>query len=193
MYEAEYQTAEIEEEDNNIKEMKLFWEKHNIETLSELIRQEEDNNIKEMKLFWENHNVETLSELIRQANPVHVKCKCCGCIVSGRWIEDSGSENPWTCLFAAWLETQILNCGMLIERGSMQNKCIMGHDCNPTKWVIDSDVHFIRKADAHMPSQEGTKWRYFTYGSKIFNATSVNDPEIRKLKKLFEILGGTQN
>ena len=143
-----------------------------------------------MKIFWEKHNVEELRELTRQANQKYVQCKCCGCVVSGRWVEDSYCENPWTCLFAKWFDTQILNCDMLVERGSKQNKCIMGHDCNPTEWVIDSDVHLIRRGDAHLPSQEDTKWRYFTYGSRLFNATSEDDPEIQKLKRLFDVLGG---
>jgi hypothetical protein len=141
---------------------------------------------------WKKYGVGFLSYLMRQANMYHPdapKCKCCGCITSGRWTTETVDEDRWTCIFQPWFEKKAKECGMEIAKGTEQNKCMFLNTFHPHKkdtrfWVIDLDVHLVSHADAHLINQEGFDWNCFTYGTKLFKATSVDDPEIQKLKKL---------
>jgi hypothetical protein len=53
---------------------------------------------------------------------------------------------------------------------------------------VDLDTHFVSNAQAHLASRAGEDWDCFTYGAKLWKATSTDDAELEKLKKLFESL-----
>jgi hypothetical protein len=151
----------------------------------------EENKRLALSLFWRDHKASKLSEVMRQANMSHPNspfCKCCGCLSSGRWTGNDVEADRWTCRFESWMKTKVAECGMFAVKGC-KNQIAISHDaCNPKNWVIDVDAHIILNADAHLLNQGGYAWNCFTYGRKLYNATSVDDIELQKLRKLFETL-----
>ncbi len=81
---------------------------------------------------------------------------------------------------------------MDVLSGAKNQQCIR-HESAPIwpAWVVDLNAHFVSNADFHLVSQAGVDWDFFSYGTKLFKAVSVDDPELRKLEKLFEILDAT--
>ena len=53
---------------------------------------------------------------------------------------------------------------------------------NPWDSVFDVDCHFVKLCE------NGGGWFMFTYGAKLWSAKTINDPELKKLEKLFELL-----
>ncbi len=123
---------------------------------------------------------------MREANKNHVDCKCVSCVCYGRYDGNDTDSDRWTCLFKQWFENQIASCDMEVLPGATNQLCVQ-HDSSPD-WVVDLEAHFVSNAQAHLTSRAGEDWDCFTYGAKLWKATSADDPELMKLKKLFEIL-----
>jgi hypothetical protein len=67
------------------------------------------------------------------------------------------------------------------------------HECaagNMSRDVIDHNTHIVNYLNIYDPLNRAIShnWSSFTYGSKLFNVTTVNDPELQKLMTLFEWL-----
>jgi len=154
----------------------------------------ENQNLK-LKLFWKDHNLKKLKKAMRYANGVFgigPKCACLACAVTGRKDDEANDSEPWVCTFICtfkpWFEEQLKSLQMTVQWSSHDNNnhhhdCLNGDVATYCGFasVFEDDSHF-----AHFSSRDD--WKWFTYGSKLWNATSVEDPELAKLKSLFEIL-----
>jgi hypothetical protein len=149
-----------------------------------------ENQTLKIKLFWKDYNLNKLKEAMRFANidGIGPKCACLACAVTGRKDDEANDSDPWVCTFKPWFEEQMKSLQMTVEWSRHQNRNDF-HDClngdvetncgNASIW--DDESHF-----AHFSSRDD--WHWFTYGSKLWSATSIEDPELAKLKSLFKIL-----
>jgi len=143
----------------------------------------------ELSAFWKDHSIESLCNTMRWANKNHPDsphCTCISCICLGRHDGNDENNNRWNCIFKPWFEEQIASCGMDFHRGTKNQHCI--EHKSASKWVVNLDAHFVSKADKHLTSQTGAEWDCLSYGNKLYNASSVDDVELRKLERLFAVL-----
>jgi hypothetical protein len=137
-----------------------------------------------LSLFWKDHNIRCLREKMRDVNRFHPeapRCRCIACIVGHRNNDLTTSQNPWFCTFKPWWEEKLAECDITFFDGCPASGVLefTSHECNKDH-VLDVDSHFVNMARRD--------WNCFTYGARLFKAESVNDAELQKLKKLFEIL-----
>ena len=154
----------------------------------------ENQNLK-LKLFWKDYNLNNLKQAMCFANSMSgtgPQCVCFSCGITGRKENDDDEDEPIIdsddCTFKPWFEQQLKSLQMTVQISLQENRndthiCLSGNtdfrSCNAS--VYDDDSHF-----AHFSSKHD--WNWFTYGSKIWEATSVEDPELEKLKNLFTLL-----
>ena len=153
-----------------------------------------ENQSLKLKLFWKDYNLNNLKKAMCFANidGIGPKCACLACAVTVRKddedTDNEQSSDPWVCTFKPWFEEQLKSLQMTVQWSTHEKRNYI-HNClngNNDTWcgfasIFEDDSHF-----AHFSSRDD--WKWFTYGSKLWNATSVEDPELAKLKSLFKIL-----
>ncbi len=143
----------------------------------------ENENLK-LRLFWKEHGQAELSAAMRLANYVEggPQCSCLACAVSGRHkSECGGTDENKTCTFKPWFEQILGEHDMSIGRGLPDVPIwVDGSVCDSGNNVLDDGQHFtiLGRQD----------WLHWTYGSRLWKATSVLDPELAKLERLFKTL-----
>ena len=102
------------------------------------------------------------------------------CAVSGRFISNNGEvaeQKP--CTFKPWFEQVLREHGMSVGH-VVDVPRVDGSVVDSYNDVFDDDQHFTNFARCD--------WKCWTYGSKLWKATSVCDPELAKLERLFQTL-----
>jgi hypothetical protein len=130
-----------------------------------------------LQLFWKDHNDRMLKTVMEKVN----KCNCWQCAVTGRMDKDDGVDDSKKCEFIPWFEEQLITCG--ITSGNVLKVSVSQHHISGS-WnpVWDVDCHLVK-----IP-MIGGDWSAFTYGLKLWKAKTVDDPELKKLEKLFNLL-----
>ncbi len=85
------------------------------------------------------------------------------------------------CEFVPWLEKQMLECE-LIYLSLPPDHTHSIHLSNPGACVCDVNCHFVET------SMQGRYMNSFNFGTKLWKATFINDPELQKLSKFLKIL-----
>jgi hypothetical protein len=148
----------------------------------ELLALRQENEALKLSLFWTKYsptNLKTLMSCANECHPEAPQCKCIPCTVSGRHSGDASSDDMWTCGFKPWFVQKLAECQM--DNGYItadSNKHT--HECDDSGDVWDVDAHLVQIGRSD--------WNTFTYGIKLYKASYINDPELLKLKKLFDIL-----
>lgn len=116
-----------------------------------------------LQLFWKDHDVRALAAKMRQANQNGPRCACdaCACM---RYHLFPGHMFPTPymledCAFAPWFESLLSQFG------------------------LTSDHHIIHK-NTKFPGA----WVEFEYGPALLDAKSIHDPELKRLRRLFNAL-----
>jgi hypothetical protein len=147
-----------------------------------LLELKRENEALKLKLFWKEHNPAHLKAAMYLANTADggPACSCLACVVSGRYASDDGEipENK-PCVFKSWFEQMLrehdMSVGHVVDVPRVDGSVVDSHND-----VFDDDQHFTNFA--------GCDWRWWAYGSKLWKATSVRDPELAKLERLFRAL-----
>lgn len=143
-----------------------------------LLELQHENEVLKLKLFWKEHGIGELNAAMRLANYVEggVGCSCLACGRSGRHRCEFGekAENK-PCTFKPWFEQMIREHEMSI--GPEVPIFVDGPDVPD---VLDDGHHFS--------NIDRGVWIMWEYGSKFWNVTSVCDPELAKLERLFKTL-----
>ena len=141
----------------------------------EILELRAENERLKLSLFWKTYGPEQLNAAMQDFNMIQTRCKCFMCAVSGRYDRET---NICSCSFVPWFEKQLAECGL--ESATFDNKSIHFQHEGMLAW--DIDAHFVH--DGGMDDH----WLQFSYGSKLHKATSIENPELQKLKRLFSIL-----
>ena len=138
-----------------------------------------ENEALRLKLFWKDHGKNKLRDRMAQANQMGPNCMCIACAVSGRMDEEAETVHS-SCTFKEWFEGLLSKCGLT---------CITGVDMVPVGPHMSCDCgNYVYDVNSHFHHLTNDDWVAWMYGAKLWKAQSVSDPELQKLKKLFEIL-----
>jgi hypothetical protein len=157
---------------------KIFYDKELIETRKE-------NERLKLTIFWMRYGVQPLREMMAVANECHPdapRCACLACVVGGRYASYHNTYDPncRECKFKPWFEQRLKKCEIDVQIGHPSKDInFIFHECNS---------NFVLEMDSHLVNMGRLDWNFFTYGSKFFKATTVEDPELQKIKTLFEEL-----
>jgi len=147
-----------------------------------LLELRRENEALKLKLFWKEHNPAHLKAAMSAANQAEggPACSCLACVVSGRGESEPGeAAEKKPCTFKPWFE-------QLLREHDMS----VGHVVDVPRVdgsVVDSDNN-VFDDDQHFTNFAGADWKWWSYGSKLWKATSVRDPELAKLERLFHTL-----
>ena len=140
----------------------------------------ENENLR-LQLFWRDYNVQSLEALMGTSNnwDRSPKCNCWSCAVSGRMDDGVEVDGARVCAYNPWFEEMIDECGL--KFGHVRpDSTHHNHMSNTMNGVWDGDCHFV-----HVTRGD---WFQFTYGKRLYKAQTVDDPELKKLEKLFQLL-----
>jgi hypothetical protein len=143
-----------------------------------------ENEALRLRLFWKDHGPEQLKAAMRMANGAAggPGCGCLGCVVSGR-RESGHGELPVKkpCAFKAWFEQTLQELGMDVAVGlPAEETWVHVQEVDPDSALLDDGAHFTNLG--------ADDWVAWTYGSRLWKAVSVSDPELAKLEGLFRTL-----
>jgi hypothetical protein len=149
-----------------------------------LLELKRENEALKLKLFWKEHNPAHLKAAMYLANTADggPACSCLACVVSGRY-ESLDGEVPEKkpCTFKQWFE-QVL----------YEHEMSVGHRLPDVPVWVDGSVvddhNDVLDDDQYFTNLGSDDWVCWTYGSKLWKATSVHDPELAKLERLFRAL-----
>ena len=144
----------------------------------------------QLKLFWKEHSYEIMEKAMSRANEAEggPACSCLTCQLRGTYSR--GVTQKEACRFNPWFEHVLREHDMSVGRGypkePLWDVWFGGTVDESRAQVIDDGQHFHNK-----PPHDWCGWRY---GSKLWKATSVCDPELAKLERLLHYLNtfGTQ-
>jgi len=111
------------------------------------------------------------------------RCNCSSCL-RHKWYDWDVEPEDYkhtVCAFLPLLERDMATCGLVLAGFHGSDEYGHGHECNNELCAPIVDAHIARTED----------WMWIYYGTKISNAKSVksvNDPELVKLKNLFDLL-----
>ena len=131
-----------------------------------------------LSLFWCRYSPDNMKARMIFGNfwnaETGPKCTCLACKELKRLryyhVVDPTIE---TCRFKPWVDQLVRDCGLTVK--------YIFYD----RPVIERECY-----DTHIIVYFKDNWDLFTYGHKLRAATSVDDPELRKLEQLYRVLGG---
>lgn len=141
----------------------------------------------QLQLFYKDFGPERLGEALKAANFGIEKgpaCACKACFLAGRGREegDDFDDDKTPCNFIPWFEQIAGICGLTIFNAHKAKfRMYMGEA------FAEEDAHIVTY---YAPGTADVRfgWRFVTLGSKLSNAKSIDDPELRKLRFFFRIL-----
>ena len=143
----------------------------------EIVELRQKNEELELKLFWKDHCAPKLLHAICSGNSWFRICNCEECRLFQRYSGFVQRSNCMLeCHFMEWFAGLLQGHGLTsVDNNATWVDCphIDGTDGSPL------DVHFVNATG---------EWDHILYGTRLTNAKHVNDPELKKLKALFEVL-----
>lgn len=157
-----------------------------------VLQLERDVKRKKLELFWNIYNMHRLNTAVRIANERHARCVCNICLYYHRDPSASSETthlNLKKCLFAEWLVAQYAAFGLqtLRFRDNICVKCCFAG--NRPHRPVDPARDCVMHMDCHLVTS-GPCDGYIRYGRRLYGATSVQDPELRKLRRFIAHLEG---
>ena len=150
----------------------------------EVIHLRQENEKLQLQLFWKDHNHSQLQYRMKEANQIAngPQCSCWSCVVSGRKEYNTDSLSRRTpCKFKLWLDDLLKQCGLIAAEIHDHVRPI-GNHMSMDNGISPYDV------DAHFLHIRHTDWCSWTYGSYLWKAESVDNPELAKLHALFVLM-----
>ena len=138
----------------------------------------------QLELFWKKHEHYIMQSAMCRANKAEggPACDCIACAASHRhYLKTCEVAENKPCTFKPWFEQVLREHEMSIGHGLPDVPIwVDGTVINSGRDVLDDGQHF---------SDFGPlDWFQWNYGSKLWKATSVRDPEIAKLERLLNWL-----
>jgi hypothetical protein len=133
-----------------------------------------------LEIFWRDNRLFRLNEAMNIANSMHVKCRCFRCLVIRRTSHIEEVDNTGECRFGAWFDELLLSRGFVVLEDATGGSRHTVRSSGPLtrNECSDFDCHLSKR----MP------FASYDFGTKLWQAKSVNDPELQKLTKLISTL-----
>ena len=147
-----------------------------------LLELKRENEALKLKLFWKEYSNKELDVAMAVANETDggPECSCLACTVSGRYVtRDLPERKP--CTFKPWFEQVLREYDMSVGL-SLPDAPIW------VNGIVVDDHNDVLYDGQHFTNLGSGDWFCWTYGSKLWKATSVGDPELAKLERLFRAL-----
>ena len=168
---------------------------------SELMATRKENEALKLSLFWTKYGAYKLTAAIRVRNQMNedepFNCNCINCLHARRYScsDDISSDDEMeTCGFEPLFKAKLRELDMTFAVIPMTMDIPRpNHECAAGlrygRETVDVDAHIaVNGFDSRRGDPEAADWGNFTYGAKLFKATTVSDPELKKLERLFEWL-----
>jgi len=157
----------------------------------ELIELRQENEKLKLKLFWKEHGIRKLKTWLVNSNLEGINppgCECTYCHQRSR-NKEVRFQDGVKCDLYIWFLKYVEECGCTVmdHRAAirLENVRNFSHDCLDYEYSQDSiDTPSAYNVDAHFVFDS---YLDLSYGSRLLNATSVNDPELKKLEKVFDM------
>ncbi len=142
-----------------------------------------ENRELKMELFWHKYNYHELRVAMTDANLKFMgpDCKCSECSLARRRDDEEDDDASSACRFVPYFNGLLAECGLTSQTVPVLFPDGVERPCG-------GGGHMVLDVDTHLVGIGSSDWGYFTYGSKLWKACSVDDPELRKLVMLFEKL-----
>ena len=156
-----------------------------------------ENEALKLQLFWKEHNPCMLKRAMDVANKGEggPLCACLACIVGGRCADGTQGFAPYAfahaydeqlvmsthdrchlrCQFKPWFEDRIRESGMSVRE-------------LPLSVWVDTGVVGVPDDGHHFVNLGRVDWNAWVCGSRLCKASSAADPELAKLRSLFQAL-----
>jgi hypothetical protein len=150
-----------------------------------------------------------------ETDEIKPNCACIHCMKfnmkRGAFYDTEDPNRPAVCVFKIRFESFLTECDMTfgvaesvvpsaepmdpdtyqdeepdaftVTRESENYKPMI---CEATHSMIDTRLEIL--PDVHFVQRKAGSWEEFQYGPKLLNAKTVNNPEIQKLKRLFDLV-----
>ena len=164
---------------------------------AEVIALRKENEELKLSLFWVKYSAKKLHSAIKRGNEkildIPRNCSCEICFYADRFFMEGCTQFDETLVPNEICEWRPLFEAKLVELG-------IGFSSEPaTKATIRRELEVVPDCDTHIVNLLSDDleffykdtlhdWSEFAYGSKLCEATTVNDPELQKLVALFEWL-----
>ena len=151
-----------------------------------------ENEALKVSLFWVDHSVNKLKVCMCRANK-HIKgprCRCESCVDSKRYeptILDGYDDeiDDGACKFKPWFEQVLLRHGLSFQKFDYRS------ETKDEEWEASYDremyLEFHDNVHFHMYRSDRA-WDQWVYGKKLWNARTILNPELLKLRNLFNEL-----
>ena len=152
-----------------------------------------------LSLFWVKYSAKKLHSAIKRGNEkipdIPRNCSCEICFYAYRFCMEGCTQFDETlapneiCEWRPLFEAKLVELGIEFSNESASQSWIK-HECAGGREpgvAVDCDTHIVNEYGNHC-SGTSHDWSQFTYGSKLFKATTADDPELQKLVALFEWL-----
>ena len=150
--------------------------------LQELV---EENRKLKLALFWKTYDIRQLRLRIEYGIQNHLNCKCKSCHLHGE--SDGDFNGEWECAVTRRFQDIAREHGLSTAQENGDEICSifvpeLGEE-------MDDEAQIFCAGDVHIVLQSSVAdWVVSGYGEKLNQAKSIEDPELIKLKKLFETL-----
>jgi len=164
---------------------------------TELITLRKENEELRLSVFWKKYSAKKLLSAIKNGNKIMPaiprNCSCEPCFEANRFcfegcIQWEETQDPnEICAWRPLFEAKLVELGIGFSKKPDTEATIRCESDTGIKIdvVQDCDTHIV---NLHGDDPERCNWFDIAYGSKLFEATTVNDPELKKLVALFEWL-----
>jgi hypothetical protein len=144
-----------------------------------------ENERLKLSVFWADHSIHMLKKWMQYANKRRAQCQCEVCRHLERWDENDTFEDE-ECKFGPWFKEALQMHGLSFENGgSAYVECdfLGGVALREDYPKPDVSVHFYLYG-----RQPYNSWFSWAYGAKLWKAETIHDPELLKLKALFDYI-----
>lgn len=143
----------------------------------------------ELRMFWVKHSPQKLARYMKEANNdpfIMASCNCENCFLARRLLTNTEVDySIKECKFIAWFNQRAQDCGLTYTKVDVSFK---GNYKAMTIGKKNITGYQICDVDYHMVDTSFDKCDRFVFGRKLFAAKNVNDPELKKLVRLFKII-----
>ena len=151
--------------------------------LQELV---EENRKLKLALFWKTYDIRQLRLRIEAGIQNHLNCECKSC--HSHELSDECNEE-WECAVTRRFQDIAREHGLSTAQENVDkyDYLELGAEMDPRR-IQEQDVHIVLPFVDTRSMWLNMDWVVLGYGEKLNQAKSIDDPELIKLKKLFETL-----